>query len=53
MIFRFTVNELFCFFLFVADIDFKNEISEEIKFTFFWKEANRWEEKEDGVKIEN
>ena len=39
--------------IYVADIDFKNENSTEIKFTFFWKEANRWEEKLFEVKVKN
>jgi glucoamylase len=28
-----------------ADIDLQNENAEEIYFTFFWKEANHWENK--------
>ena len=39
--------------IYVADVDLKNERSGAIKFTFFWKEANHWEEKEYEVKIEN
>ena len=39
--------------IYVADIDFKKENSTEIKFTFFWKEANRWEEKVFEVKVKN
>lgn len=38
--------------IYFADIDIKNAISDEIKFTFFWKDANRWEEKDFLVKID-
>jgi glucoamylase len=39
--------------IYIADIDFKNGRSNEIEFTFFWKEAKRWEGKDFEVKIEN
>ena len=35
----------------IADIVFSNEQSVEIKFTFFWKDANRWENKDFAVKV--
>lgn len=37
----------------VNDIVFGNKQSGEIKFTFFWKEANHWENKDFKVKIES
>jgi glucoamylase len=37
----------------IADIDFGRKRSGEIKFTFFWKEANHWENKDFEVKIVN
>ena len=37
----------------VADIDLENKKSGEIKFTFFWKEANHWEGKDFVVKIKS
>lgn len=39
--------------IYIADIDIKKETSGEIKFTFLWKEAKRWEGKNFEVKIEN
>jgi glucoamylase len=36
-----------------ADIDFQKKKSGEIKFTFFWKDANHWEDKNFMVKIES
>ena len=35
----------------LADIKMKNEKAKEIKFTFFWKDAKKWEEKDFVVKI--
>lgn len=35
----------------VADIDLKNAASEEIQFTFFWKNANHWENKNYHIPI--
>jgi glucoamylase len=35
----------------LADIDFGKKESGEIKFTFFWKEASHWEDKDFMVKI--
>ena len=35
----------------VADIDLKKSSSEEIQFTFFWKEPNRWENKDYKIPI--
>ena len=35
----------------IADIDFGKKKSGEIKFTFFWKKANHWENKNYEVKI--
>jgi glucoamylase len=37
--------------IYVADIGLKNTVSEEIQFTFFWKEANKWENKNYQVPI--
>ncbi|MEO6869619.1 MAG: hypothetical protein ABI168_08245, partial [Ginsengibacter sp.] len=37
--------------IFVADIDLHNVKSKEIIFTFFWKEAKKWEDEDYNVKI--
>ena len=37
--------------VYLADIDLKDKNSDEIKFTFLWKEANKWENKDFVVKI--
>jgi glucoamylase len=39
--------------IYIADIDIKKATSREIKFTFFWKEAKRWEGKDFDVQIVN
>ena len=35
----------------VADIDLKKTSSKEIRFTFFWKDANKWENKDFKIPI--
>ena len=37
--------------IFVADIDLQNVKSKQIIFTFFWKEAEKWEDEDFNVKI--
>ncbi|MEP7081007.1 MAG: glycoside hydrolase family 15 protein, partial [Ginsengibacter sp.] len=37
--------------IFIADIDIKKAKSKEIIFTFFWKDADKWEEEDFVVKI--
>jgi glucoamylase len=37
--------------IFVADIDLQKVKSKEIIFTFFWKDANKWEDEDFKVKI--
>ena len=39
--------------IYVADIILKNEDSRALKFTFFWKETDQWENKDYLVKITN
>jgi len=38
--------------IYVADLSFSEDVRE-IKFTFFWKVANRWENKDFIVSLEN
>lgn len=35
----------------VADLNFSDKKTEKIEFTFFWKEANRWENKNFEVRV--
>ena len=35
----------------IADINFSNKKTDKIKFTFFWKEANRWENRNFEVRV--
>jgi len=39
--------------IYVADIPCSNSKGKDISFTFFWKQANHWENKNFEIKVEN
>ena len=38
--------------IYIADISFNNSKRSNIRFTFFWKQANHWENKDFEIEIE-